>query len=202
MTQRMHEIATEIVRLQSELDGEIEKKRKALGWRIRDDLVEFEHGIVEEHRRFRKNLRHFLAESPFYTTLSAPVIYSLIVPFALMDLWVSVYQTICFRVYRIPLVRRANYVVIDRQHLAYLNHIEALNCIFCGYANGVIAYVREVASRTEQYWCPIKHALRVSNPHERYWQFLDYGDASGYRARLESFREKLRTLPDEGEVKA
>lgn len=204
MTQRMQELATEILRLQSELDGEIEKRRKALGWRFKEHLIEFEHGITEEHRRLRKSVRHFLADSPLEMVLSAPVIYSLIVPLALMDGWVSLYQAICFRVYQIPQVRRADYIVIDRQHLAYLNWIEALNCIFCGYANGLIAYVREIASRTEQFWCPIKHALRVRDPHQRYFEFLDYGDAAGYRARLEAFREKLRTLPaqEENDAKA
>ncbi len=202
MTQRMQELATEILRLQSELDGEIEKRRKALGWRIKEHLVEFEHGIVEEHRLLRKSVKKFLADSPLPTTLSAPVIYSLIVPLAIMDGWASLYQAICFRVYQIPQVRRADYIVFDRQHLAYLNWIEALNCVFCGYANGLVAYVREIASRTEQYWCPIKHALRISDPHQRYYEFLDYGDAQGYRARLEAFREKLRTLPEEGKTKA
>ena len=202
MTQRMQELANEILRLQSELDGEIEKRRKALGWRIKEHLVEFEQGIVEEHRLLRKSVKKFLADSPPYTTLTAPVIYSLIVPLALMDLWASLYQAICFRAYQIPQVRRADYIVFDRRHLAYLNWIEALNCVFCGYANGLVAYVREIASRTEQYWCPIKHALRISDPHQRYYEFLDYGDAAGYRARIEAFREKLRNLPEESDAKA
>ncbi len=202
MTQRMHELASEILRLQSELDGEIEKRRDALGWRIKEHLIEFEQGITAEHRLLRRSVKKFLADSPLYTSLTAPVIYSLIVPLALMDGWASLYQAICFRVYQIPQVRRADYIVIDRQHLAYLNWIEALNCIFCSYANGLVAYVREIASRTEQYWCPIKHALRISDPHQRYYEFLDYGDAAGYRARLEAFREKLRTIPEEGNAKA
>ena len=61
-------------------------------------------------------------------------------------------------------VKRSEYVIIDRNHLSYLNLIEAFNCVYCGYANGVIAYVREIASRTEQHWCPIKHALRIPTP--------------------------------------
>lgn len=88
-------------------------------------------------------------------------------------------------------MRRADYVWFDRIHLAYLNWLEALNCLYCGYANGVVAYVREMAGRTERYWCPIKHALRVSDPYRRYCQFLEYGDAEGYRARL-AFRQALR----------
>jgi hypothetical protein len=60
------------------------------------------------------------------------------------------------------------------------------------YANGLLAYVREIGSRTEQYWCPIKHTLRVVDPRQRYNAFLDYGDADNYRARLGWFREELR----------
>ena len=77
--------------------------------------------------------------------------------------------------------------------MAYLNGIEKLNCAYCGYANGVIAYAREAASRSEQYWCPIKHALRVRTPHQRYRAFVDYGDAAGFRARLDELRDEVRS---------
>ena len=96
--------------------------------------------------------------------LTAPVIYSLIVPIVLVDLWVMAYQAICFPIYKIPKVRRRDYLVFDRHHLAYLNTIEKINCAYCSYCNGAIAFVREVASRTEVYWCPIKHARRDARP--------------------------------------
>lgn len=192
MTQRMQELASEIVRLQGELDREIEKRRKALGWRVRARMVEFEHGVVLEHRRLRLSIASFLARSPLLAFVTAPVIYSMIVPILLLDAWASAYQAICFRAYRIPRVKRSAYVLLDRRHLAYLNWIEALNCLFCGYANGVFAYVREIGGRTEQFWCPIKHALKISDPHQRYYQFLEYGDADGYRERLGAFRDQLR----------
>ncbi len=196
MTQRMQELAAEILRLQSELEGEIEKRREALGWHVKEHMVEFEQGIVTEHRRLRMSVTSFLAHSPMSAIVTAPMIYSLIIPLLIIDAWASLYQAICFRAYRIPRVERATYVVFDRQRLAYLNWIEALNCLYCGYANGVVAYVREIGSRTEQYWCPIKHALRMSDPHLRYYEFLEYGDADGYRARLEEFRERLRGTPE------
>jgi hypothetical protein len=200
MTQRMKDLANEIVRLQSELDREIEARRKALGWRLKDGAVEFEHGVTIEQRRLRVGVATFLARSPIGSILTAPVIYSVFIPLFFIDAWASVYQSICFRVYRIPRVKRSKYIIIDRQHLAYLNFIEAFNCVYCGYGNGVLAYVGEIASRTEQYWCPIKHALKVIDPHLRYYEFLEYGDADGYRTRLEQFRERLRTeaLPDSG----
>jgi hypothetical protein len=88
-------------------------------------------------------------------------------------------------------VRREEYLVFDRHYLAYLNAIEKLNCAYCSYANGLIAYVREIAARTEQYWCPIKHARRVIDVHARYAMFDDYGDAEGYQQRLEGLRGAL-----------
>jgi len=89
-------------------------------------------------------------------------------------------------------VRRRRYVVIDRHTLAYLNGIEKVNCVYCGYANGVIAYVREIAARTEQYWCPIRHARHIPAPHARYPLFFDYGDAKAYRHDLPKMRRTLR----------
>jgi hypothetical protein len=113
--------------------------------------------------------------------ITAPVIYCLIVPFAVLDLFVTMYQLICFPVYKIEKVNRRDYLIFDRSQLAYLNTIEKINCAFCSYCNGILGYVREIGSRTEQYWCPIKHARRVIAAHERYSLFAEYGDAAGFR---------------------
>lgn len=192
MTRRMQDLATEILRLQSELEQEIEKRREVLGWHLRERLVEFEQDVATEHRRLRTGIGRFVAQSSLANIVTTPMIYSLIVPLVLLDLWVGLYQQVCFRAYGIPRVRRSAHVVFDHQRLAYLNWIEKFNCLYCSYSNGVIAYAREIGSRTEQYWCPIKHALRVDDPHRRYVQFLEYGDADGYRARLEELRDQLR----------
>lgn len=188
----MQDLAHEIVRLQAELDREIESRRRALGVEIAGRIVGFEHGVLLAQRDLRMSVGRFIAQSDMMSWLTAPVIYSLIVPLVIVDLWVSLYQAICFRAYGIDRVRRSDFLLFDRRHLAYLNRIEALNCMFCSYANGLIGFVREVSSRTEQYWCPIKHALRVTDPVQRYYQFLEYGDADGYRTRLADFRRSLR----------
>jgi hypothetical protein len=109
MTERMQGLASEIVRLQGELDREIERRRKALGVNFTARIGAFEHGIVAEHRRMKLNVGRFLAQSDFKTTITAPVIYSLIVPLLLADLWISAYQAICFPAYGIKRVRRADY---------------------------------------------------------------------------------------------
>jgi hypothetical protein len=85
-------------------------------------------------------------------------------------------------------VKRADYFVIDRHLLSYLNAIEKLNCVYCGYGNGVIAYAREITARTEQFWCPIKHARKAAGTHDRADKFLEYGDANAWRERLKLLR--------------
>jgi hypothetical protein len=195
MTTRMQDLATEIVRLQGELDREIEVRRKALGWELKARIGRFETGVMIEQRKLKKDLGTFLSRSSLLTVLTAPVIYAMLIPLALLDASVSLYQAICFRVYRIDRVKRSDFLAWDRERLAYLNIIEAVNCAYCSYGNGVIAYAREIVSRTEQYWCPIKHALRIPDPHQRYYDFLEYGDADGYRKRLGEFRDALREVP-------
>ena len=50
----------------------------------------------------------------------------------------------------------------------------------------------EIAGRTEQNWCPIKHATRVRGAHGHYHAFVDFGDADGYRRRLPLLRAELQ----------
>jgi len=148
------------------------------------------------HRRLRQSIPAYVIRGSALSLLTAPIIYSLLLPLCLLDIWVTGYQWICFPVYGIARVRRGRYFVVDRHRLAYLNAIEKLHCTFCSYANGLIAYVGEVAARTEQYWCPIRHAQRLRAPHERYRLFLDYGDAHGYRRELPDLRRALRPRAD------
>ena len=53
----------------------------------------------------------------------------MIVPIALLDAWISLYQWICFPLFGIRRVQRRDYIVVDRHKLTYLNGIEKLNCI-------------------------------------------------------------------------
>lgn len=181
-----------IDQLQDEIEGELEQKRIQFKYHLEQKRVVFEQEIEEQHRLLRMKILKFLKESKILAIVTAPVIYSLIIPIVLTDLFVTVYQNICFRVYQIPLVRRDEYVVMDRKYLSYLNWIEKLNCIYCEYANGVIAYAREIASRTEHFWCPIKHASKVKGMHERYYDFIEYGDTRDFREKLKSQRDKCR----------
>ncbi len=123
--------------------------------------------------------------------ISAPIIYAMIIPAVIMDIFVTIYQAICFPIYKIPKVKRSEYIRIDRHHLPYLNALQKLNCAYCGYFNGLIDYVREISSRTEQYWCPIQHSTKVKGVTLRYWHFLQYGDGKDLQKKWKELREEL-----------
>lgn len=136
----------------------------------------------------------YLYHSRWAVMLSCPFLYACAVPFALLDLFASVYQAVCFPIYGIPRVRRGDHIVFDRVKLRYLNALERLNCFYCSYANGVAAYAGEIAARTEQHWCPIQHDRHPKAPHSRYGRFLNYGDRDAYRDRVKEVRRDFRDL--------
>lgn len=192
MTEAIDAIIDRIRDLELELEVEFAKQGAGLKFGFERGAVQFEEEVARRQRELRKSLASFLLKAPPLYILTAPVIYSLILPFAIADLWVSAYQAICFRVYGIPQVRRSRYMVFDRAGLPYLNAIEKLNCAYCSYVNGVIAYVREVGARTEQFWCPIKHARRVLGQHARQARFEEFGEAETYQQRQRDLRAALR----------
>jgi hypothetical protein len=181
MIATINDLMDKIRQLEAELDAEVAQRRIDLHVGMEKGRIFFEQEILRRHRELRTRLSTYILNARPLVVLTAPVIYALIVPFVLLDIFVTIYQAICFPVYGIPKVRRADYLVFDRHHLAYLNALEIINCAYCSYGNGVIAYVREIAGRTEKHWCPIKHARRVIGAHPRYAEFVDYGDADAYR---------------------
>jgi hypothetical protein len=170
----------EVQKLEERVESEFYELRKGEVW--------FSEKIKREHGLLKTSLASYVLHSRFFAVLTAPFIYACIIPFALLDLFVSTYQAVCFPVYGIPKARRHDYMAIDRNKLRYLNALEGLNCMYCSYANGLLAYVVEVAGRTEQHWCPIRHARRIQHAHDRYSHFLPYGDARAYRDRIEKTR--------------
>jgi len=195
----------EIVQRLRDLRGEIEtdlgrllkEERILFHYKVDRSRVSFEAGVKKLHKRYRVSSFYYLLMAPVKHVLSAPLIYSLFFPLVFLDLAMSVYQHICFRIYGIPRVKRRSYVVLDRHHLGYLNTIEKFNCIYCGYGTGVLGYAREIAARTEQHWCPIKHASRTASGHDRQQRFAGYGDAEGYRERLKSLRDEWQSSTPE-----
>ncbi len=177
---------------ETQLSHELAEQRERFHYHLIHRRVRFEREIRRLHRAQRIAWWRYLRHARLSVLLTAPVIYGLFPFLLLLDIAVTLYQAICFPVYKIKKARRRDFFSHDRGHLAYLNVLEKLNCLYCGYANGVARYVREVASRTEQYWCPIKHTQQLEGVTDRYWNFLDYGDASRWPQELEDLRRSLR----------
>ena len=184
MSDRINELMARIQGLELELEAEFARQGAELRYGLEHGRVVFEEEILRRHRELQTRLSRYILNAKPAIVLTSPVIYALIVPLALLDICVSIYQAICFPAYGIEKVKRSDYLVFDRGHLAYLNALEKLNCAYCSYANGLIAYAREIAGRTEAYWCPIKHARKTIGAHEKYIDFVAFGDAEAYRKRI------------------
>ncbi|MEI7841944.1 MAG: hypothetical protein WCI39_02835 [Gallionellaceae bacterium] len=191
MNNQIRQILDQITKLEGELNTALEEHQTRLRYQVEGKRVVFEQAIREAHQRVKLGVfRWFLTVRP-QNYLTMPIIYGAAVPLVLFDLSVSLYQALCFPVYGIAKVKRGDYIVYDHQHLAYLNIIEKLHCLYCSYGVGMLAYTQEILARTEQYFCPIKHARKVRYAHSHYARFLEYGDGEEFHLKLEEFRTTL-----------
>ena len=191
MNDRIRHLLDQMSVIEEDLRVALHEQEASALFQIKGKRVEFEESIRQAHRRLKSGFFHWLVTYRPQNLITGPVIYAMIVPLAILDFFISLYQAICFPIYGIARVSRADYFVYDRQQLEYLNFIEKFHCTYCAYANGLIAYVSEIVGRTEEYFCPIKHARKILGTHAHYARFLEYGDAADYEARLEQFRVGL-----------
>jgi hypothetical protein len=194
MNPKISELLARIQHMEVEIEQEMKRKRAELQADFEETRVRFEREVLEQQRRFKTGALAYLLTANWLSVLTAPVIYALFFPILFLDMSITIYQHICFRAYGLPRVKRSDYFVYDRMHLAYLNLIEKINCAYCSYGNGVMAYGREVVARTEQYWCPIKHARKIMAAHPYYAGFVDFGDAQSYKDELEKLRSELAKI--------
>lgn len=192
MHEDIRKLIAQIGELESQLRERLHEQETRDLFRVDGKRIRFTSTVREQHRRMRVNLLRWLAHSDWRNVVSAPFIFALIIPFALLDLFLALYLATCFPLYRLKRPRRSDFIVIDHQHLDYLNCMQRLNCVFCSYVTGLIAYTREIASITEQYWCPIKHASKILGAHARYANFLDYGETENIVVKVRDLRQELR----------
>ena len=196
MNDRITQILAQMAALEDDLRTAVTEQEGKMVVQINGKRVEFEQSVRAAHRKLKKNFFRWLVTNRPQNLITGPIIYGMILPLLMLDLCVSFYQFTCFPIYGVTKVRRADYIVFDRQHLDYLNFIEKFHCTYCAYGSGLMGYMGEILARTEQYFCPIKHAHKILGTHSHYNRFLDYGDAADYEARLEEFRVALGLSKD------
>lgn len=191
MNEKIRLLLDQMSALERDLLREVQAQEANALYQINGKRVEFEAAVRQAHIQLKTSFFRWLVTYRPQNLITGPIIYSMIVPMLVLDMCVSFYQATCFPIYGIVKVRRGDYMVFDRQQLGYLNFIEKFHCTYCAYGNGLMAYVTEIVGRTEEYFCPIKHARKMLGVHSRYVRFLGYGEAEGYAAKLEKIRINL-----------
>ena len=143
-------------------------------------------------KKFKIGFFRYLSAIKINYLISIPFIGAMIIPSIILHIFLEIYHRICFPLYGIKTLRARDYFVFDRHHLAYLNLLEKIFCIYCSYVNRLIAYTRDIAGLTELYWCPIKHARRVKEAHNQYHLFTDYIEGEEYRKKQKKLREMAK----------
>ncbi len=178
--------------LEAELHDELKSSQQRFQERFVASVAELRRSALDAQQRLETRSYKVFTLIFWRHVASIPFIYIMVVPFVFMDLMLTIYQQACFRLYAVPLARRAEHFVIDRQLLDNLNLVDKLNCMYCGYGTGLFSYGREIISKTEQYWCPIKHAQKTLSASQRYNEFLEYGDTEEYHRKVAEYRDELR----------
>ena len=195
MNGKISELLDQISGLEAQLQAALHEHENRIVFTIKGKRVEFENDVRAAHRKLKRSVLRWLVTDRPQNLLTGPIIYFMLIPMVLLDLTVTVYQAACFPIYKIAKVQRSNYIVFDRHALGYLNFYERLHCEYCAYANGLFAYATEIGARTEQFFCPIKHARKVLGTHSRYARFLDYGDATDFSKRTAQLRDACAIPP-------
>lgn len=127
---------------------------------------------MEAKKHPERDLKHLI---------STPFIWVNIIWIVVADFVLELYHHTCFPLYELPLVERKKYIRIDRHKLSYLNILEKVACVYCGYANGWLKYASEIAAQTEKYWCGIKHQnVEGFIAPEHHKEFVEYGDKQAF----------------------
>lgn len=196
MKSRINKILEEINNKKIELKKEYSKLKEKYWFKIEGKKIVFSSDIKQKNKIFKKSLADTIFSAEVREVLSIPFIYMMIIPAVILDLFLILYQNIAFRLYKIPLVKRKDYMIFDRKSLDYLNILQKFNCIYCSYVNWLFQYAVEVWWRTEKYWCPIKHAKKKKWEHDWERYFADYWDPEEF-SKIFNKENKLKCLKKE-----
>ena len=191
MNDHIKDLLAQMAALEAQLRTAVQDQECRVFFQIKGKRVEFERSVIEAHRQLKIGFFRWLVTNRPQNLKTGPLIYGMVIPLLLIDACVSFYQWACFPIYGISKVRRSDYFVFDRHQLGYLNFIEKFHCTYCEYGNGLMSYMAEILARTEEYFCPIKHAHKIIGTHGRYRRFLAYGEADAYEKKLEEYRVAL-----------
>ena len=113
MDPHIGEFMARIRELEQRIEQEAQERRQQWQADFESRKVRFEAEVLAQQKRFRMGLMRYVLSADWRSVLSVPFIYPVIVPLLLLDVSVTVYQWVCFPLYRIPRVKRSHYFVFD-----------------------------------------------------------------------------------------
>lgn len=180
MNSKISQIIKNIESLYADLKLEYQRTAEKYGFSLKGRKIIFLETFRKKNKELKPGLLSYIFNAKIRHLLSIPFIYGMIFPALFLHFSLFIYQSFAFPLYRIPKVKRKDYIIYDRKYLDYLNIIQKVHCLYCTYVNGLFAYAVEIGARTERYWCPIKSASLPKSPHTFYKEFADYGDAENF----------------------
>ena len=193
MKSKINIILSDIDKKKEELKVEYTKLMDKYGFTFSWGKIVFNSEKVKENKRLKKPLLETIFTAQIREIISIPFIYMMYFPALLLDFMLFIYQHVAFRLYKIPIVKRSEFIIYDRAQLDYLNIVQKINCIYCSYFNWLMSYAVEIWWRTERYWCPIKHAKKMKWWHDWQKHFSDYWDPDGFKDTFCKI-EKVKSL--------
>lgn len=127
--------------------------------------------------------------------LSILFIWGMLIFFMIFDIVLEIYLQICFRIFKLQIVDRSKYIKIDRHKLDYLSVPDKMRCMYCGYANGLLADAVKITADTEKYWCAVKHE-KDENFEEPAHQkdFVEFGNEVEFTSRFKPDNEQAKRI--------
>jgi hypothetical protein len=193
MGSTIREILAKIETLNNELYDEYSRMFKEYGFSLQEKKIIFLEDFKKRNKKLKIPVWRPLTMTNIRQIIAIPFILWMIIPAIFLDICITIYQLVAFSLYRIPKVKRSDYIIFERRFLDYLNFQHKLQCLYCSYVNGLFAYSVEIAARTERYWCPLKAAHKPKFSHGWYKDFADYGNPEEWNMK---FKDEEKAFVD------
>jgi hypothetical protein len=116
MTSQLAVLMEKMRSVEAEIEAELAKRQEALRFRFESDRIVFEEEAQRIHRAIKTRISRYLLDANPLIVLTAPVIYSVLIPILLLDIFVIAYEAICFN--RLMTGRRRAHLLQERFDLA------------------------------------------------------------------------------------
>ena len=96
MNDRIQQLLQQMTVLEDDLRAAISEQPSTIFFQIKGKRVEFEQSIKDTHRRLKRNFFRWLITDRPQNLITGPIIYAMIIPLIITDLFITFYQMTCY----------------------------------------------------------------------------------------------------------